>query len=281
MNTKIPLSKLAEALAEATSSDTAASTQFVKDLFAIIEEEVSLGKTVYIPELGSFSKSSEPSDPIAFSPDESFAAQLNEEFAMFSPVELNDGVTEQVLDEIEETSETEAAEPAEAVEEVKPTEENEKIKEVIEETVEVKPEPAVTEEESSTEVKVEVETEIKEQAEAEPVAKELEPSEPETTEETTDEKANEESKEESAKETPAESSEKSTIIVAEVAAEEQPSLGEIPEQDEEYVVVRRSKSRFGLGLVLGLILGFVLGVIAFIAYLVHFLKIPVENILMY
>lgn len=46
----------------------------------------------------------------------------------------------------------------------------------------------------------------------------------------------------------------------------------------EYVVVRKSKSRFWLGLILGLLLGFATGVISFLAYIVKILDIQVENV---
>ena len=53
---------------------------------------------------------------------------------------------------------------------------------------------------------------------------------------------------------------------------------EIAEEEVEYVVVKRQKSRFWLGLTLGLVLGFALGVIAYLAYMLHYLKLPVEDI---
>ena len=56
------------------------------------------------------------------------------------------------------------------------------------------------------------------------------------------------------------------------------SNDEIPEEEMEYVVVRKSKSRFWLGLILGLLLGFATGVISFLAYIVKILDIQVENV---
>ena len=274
MNSRIPLNRIAELTAISTNSDNAVCLQFIKDLFSIVEEEVSRGNEVAIPGLGIFAKSGEIDEPISFIPDEDFAGRINEAFAMFSPVELHDGVTEKETESVIEPELTEIAESSESPSgslECRDTTDG----------------PAESQSETVTEYECEVKvTESVESADMPDSQEITEPEDeeipedassgvalPETTREETSETV---SLEESGSEIATEEIELPDAIVE--LKPEPTSNDEIPEEEMEYVVVRKSKSRFWLGLILGLLLGFATGVISFLAYIVKILDIQVENV---
>lgn len=272
MNEKIPVNRLAQDVASQVGCDSSEAQQFIKDLFAYVEAEVSAGNDVTIPGLGRFSKSTLPSEPIAFEPDAEYAAELNADFEMFSPTELNEGVTEEALDAVcssdtEESAETNVEETPSAPEEAPQTqtESEPEVSESIEPEKEDDENQPVKEEESIDEpAPVSVITEL---TEVETVTTEVEVA-------------------------PASDASESIEVTAEAEPESQPQNEEIPpepapavsqitaipEQDEEYVIVRTRKSRFWTGFIIGLILGFALGVIAFVAYLVNISVITPEKL---
>ncbi len=283
MNSRIPLNRIAELTAISTDSDNAVCLQFIKDLFSIVEEEVSRGNEVEIPGLGIFAKSGEIDEPISFIPDEDFAGRINEAFAMFSPVELHDGVTEKELSEADIPEDTESVIEPELTEIAESSESPSGSLECRDTT----DGPAESQSETVTEYECEVKvTESVESADMPDSQEITEPEDekipedassgvalPETTREETSETV---SLEESGSEIATEEIELPDAIVE--LKPEPTSNDEIPEEEMEYVVVRKSKSRFWLGLILGLLLGFATGVISFLAYIVKILDIQVENV---
>lgn len=283
MNSRIPLNRIAELTAISTNSDNAVCLQFIKDLFSIVEEEVSRGNEVEIPGLGIFAKSGEIDEPISFIPDEDFAGRINEAFAMFSPVELHDGVTEKELSEADIHEETESVIESELTE---ITESSESPSGSLE-CRDITDGPAESQSETVTVHECEIEvTESVESADI-PYSQDMTELEeeqipedapsgvalPETTGEENSETV---SLEESGSEIATEEIELPDVTVD--LKPEPTSDDEIPEEEMEYVVVRKSKSRFWLGLILGLLLGFAAGVISFLAYIVKILDIHVENV---
>lgn len=282
MNSRIPLNRIAELTAISTNSDNAVCLQFIKDLFSIVEEEVSRGNEVAIPGLGIFAKSGEIDEPISFIPDEDFAGRINEAFAMFAPVELHDGVTEKELSEADIHEETESIIEPELTE----------VTESVESPsvfLECRDTEGPDESQSETATIHECGVEVAESVESTDLPDSQEITEPE------DEQIPEDPS--SGVDLPETSGEEILETVSleeldsEIAAEEielpdaivdlkpEPtSNDEIPEEEMEYVVVRKSKSRFWLGLILGLLLGFAAGVISFLAYIVKILDIQVENV---
>lgn len=283
MNSRIPLNRIAELTAISTNSDNAVCLQFIKDLFSIVEEEVSRGNEVEIPGLGIFAKSGEIDEPISFIPDEDFAGRINEAFAMFSPVELHDGVTEKELSEADIHEETESVIESELTE---ITESSESPSGSLE-CRDITDGPAESQSETVTVHECEIEvTESVESADI-PYSQDMTELEeeqipedapsgvalPETTGEENSETV---SLEELGSEIATEEIELPDVTVD--LKPEPTSDDEIPEEEMEYVVVRKSKSRFWLGLILGLLLGFAAGVISFLAYIVKILDIQVENV---
>lgn len=273
MNAKIPVSKLAELTATASGTTSAQALQFIKDLFAIIEDELSAGESVNIEGLGTFTKSGLPGQPIAYTPDPDFAQELNEEFSVFSPVELHDEVTTEMLESVETPEETDSPQPESQLEEKLPDSE-------------LPPElPAdLTEDHQNTEGQIKCENPTADEANpktATPatlldVKVETKP----TVEENIIVEKLEPAPEQILVEIPGNTIKDDVSSTAEVKEKPEPAKF-IPEDEEEYVVVRRQKSRFGLGFILGLLLGFALGIIAFLAYLISELNIPLENIVTY
>lgn len=283
MNSRIPLNRIAELTAISTNSDNAVCLQFIKDLFSIVEEEVTCGNEVEIPGLGIFAKSGEIDEPISFIPDEDFAGRLNEAFSMFSPVELHDGVTEKELSEADIPEDTESViEPELTV----ITESSEspsgslECRDTTDAQAESQSEPEIDHE---REVKV---TESVESADMPDSQEITEPEDEQIPEEASSEVALPETTGEENSETVSLEELDSVIATDEIELPdaivdlkpEPTSDDEIPEEEMEYVVVRKSKSRFWLGLILGLLLGFAAGVISFLAYIVKMLDIQVENV---
>lgn len=253
MSTKIPLSRIAELTAAATGESQPTTLRFIKDLFSIVEDEVSKGNDVAIEGLGVFSGSDIPGEPVSFRSDDEYAARLNEAFAMFSPVELNTEVTEEQLaeadadepkeDDVEKREEV-TAQSDENVNEVPDASEDVPAKvpdDIIRESIEIVELPAIPDKSDSVKV---------------------DETEPETNEPTT--------------ETILESTE--TILEETPQIPKDNSENYIPEDEEEYVVVRKSGSKFFIGLLLGLIVGFACGVIAFLLYIVRTLNVQVEDV---
>lgn len=282
MNSRIPLNRIAELTAISTESENAVCLQFIKDLFSIVEEEVSRGNEVEIPGLGIFAKSGEIDEPISFIPDEDFAGRINEAFAMFSPVELHDGITEKEL------SEADIPEDTKSVIEPELTEVTESV-ESPSGFIECRDTEGPAESQSETVTIHECSVEVAESVESTDMTNIQEMTEPEVEQisedassgvllpETTGEEISETvSLEELGSEIATEEIEIPDVIVD--LKPESASEDEIPEEEMEYVVVRKSKSRFWLGLILGLLLGFAAGVISFLAYIVKILDIQVENV---
>lgn len=283
MNSRIPLNRIAELTAISTDSDNAVCLQFIKDLFSIVEEEVSRGNEVEIPGLGIFAKSGEIDEPISFIPDEDFAGRLNEAFSMFSPVELHDGVTEKELSEADIPENTESViEPELTV----ITESSEspsgslECQDATDASAESQSEMVTVHE---CEIKV---TESVESADMPDSQDMTEPEEEQIPEDASSGVVLPETSGEEISETVSLEELDSEIATEEIELPdvtvdlkpEPTSDDEIPEEEMEYVVVRKSKSRFWLGLILGLLLGFAAGVISFLAYIVKMLDIQVENV---
>ncbi|MDE6287614.1 MAG: HU family DNA-binding protein, partial [Muribaculaceae bacterium] len=99
MNESINLPKLIAKLAAEAGCDPAEARRFLHHLFSLVEESLLAGETVSIKGVGEFHPGEDPADPIKFRPDDTLAAVANEPFAAFSPTELNDGVTAEMLGE--------------------------------------------------------------------------------------------------------------------------------------------------------------------------------------
>ncbi len=114
MNNKLSMPDIAELLAAATGETKKVCEEFLRELFAIVGEALAGGESVRIKRFGTFKicdieqrKSVDvstgdeinipPHKRIAFIPAKEMAERVNREFEMFFPVELADGVTDEML----------------------------------------------------------------------------------------------------------------------------------------------------------------------------------------
>ena len=127
MNKKLTFPELAELLSEATNTSKRMSELFLRELFATIAQCLIEGESVKVKNLGVF-KVSEVSSrksvdvntgrtieiaghkKITFTPDKSMAEAVNASFACFEAVVLDDDVTNEMIQEIDDAASNE--EPA-------------------------------------------------------------------------------------------------------------------------------------------------------------------------
>lgn len=88
MNETIALPRLAELLAAKADIDLHDAENFIRQFFAQIENALAVTEEVNIKGLGRFSIHA--ADGVHFTPDNDFAEYLNQPFAMFSPIEIDD-----------------------------------------------------------------------------------------------------------------------------------------------------------------------------------------------
>lgn len=102
MNEKITFQQLAEHLSSLTGGSQATTETFIRELFAVVSEALSRGENVKIKNIGTFSPSGLADQPVLFAPDRELSEAINMPFACFEAVELNDDVTEDMLNEVSE-----------------------------------------------------------------------------------------------------------------------------------------------------------------------------------
>ncbi|MCM1093844.1 MAG: HU family DNA-binding protein [Lachnospiraceae bacterium] len=95
MTRKITFPQLVEALCAITASDNETASDFIKEVFESITSALARGENAAIKGLGTFMVTE--GNTISWIPDEQLAAAVNEPFAFFEAVELEDGVTEETL----------------------------------------------------------------------------------------------------------------------------------------------------------------------------------------
>lgn len=110
MNTKITFVELVDLLSESTSTTNRVCELFLRELFSTISKTLIKGKPVKVKGIGEFkvveSAPRKDTDEIShkritFTPDKSLADALNEPFAQFKTIILDDAVTDEKLAEID------------------------------------------------------------------------------------------------------------------------------------------------------------------------------------
>lgn len=91
---RLTVQALAARIASTLGITPEAAEQLIHDYFVDVAERLQRGETVDIDNLGKFAAGGES----LFTPRPDVAARINEPFAFFEPVELNDGVTAETLD---------------------------------------------------------------------------------------------------------------------------------------------------------------------------------------
>ena len=276
MNSKIPLKQLAERLADRAGIMPAEAELFIKDFFnRVVIEAVESGESVTVDGLGTFAISPDVDNPVTFIPAPEFAAEINEPFAMFRPMEIDESIADEEIEAVRTPDIAQAPEP-------EPEAEPEPVTEIISEDEEIA-EAAETEqaEAADEEAEVTVAEPVINEPEKEPEAPAVSPVLP--PELPAEEPApvlppelpgTEPEENEAEVETKEEIEEVVTVVpddVPEEAEAPQPSPVYIPEDEEEFVTYHHQpKSRMGLGFLLGLITGLVVAALALAAYVLFF-----------
>ena len=89
----------ADALASINAIGRDSAEKFLKEFFALIEEECALNGHASVKGFGEFTG-------VLFRPDQSLAEEVNQPFAMFAPVELDDSISESDFDGVNHGDET-------------------------------------------------------------------------------------------------------------------------------------------------------------------------------
>lgn len=128
MNNTITLPQVITQLAKLTNTDSNTARLFLRAFFATIEKNLAAGETVVIKNVGTFKRADDPSlgssESVLFAPDKAITDEINAPFAMFSAVELANGLSDNDLAEAEPQPEP-APEPEPASEETAPAPEPE------------------------------------------------------------------------------------------------------------------------------------------------------------
>lgn len=96
--TTVSLPQLIQLLTELSGTDATVTHKFIHEFFAIIQECLIQRQQVKIKGIGTFAVENPESGEVCFSPDPELAAAVNAPFAMFSPVELSDGISAEDLE---------------------------------------------------------------------------------------------------------------------------------------------------------------------------------------
>lgn len=97
MNDKITLARLASELSGVTGCSAETAEQFLKVVIDDFSHTISKGGSVLIPGIGELKADASTHD-VKWIIDEDLASSVNEPFSAFEPVELESGVTEEILD---------------------------------------------------------------------------------------------------------------------------------------------------------------------------------------
>ena len=98
MNNKITFHQLAENVSRLTSVSSESAEAFIKGFFDTLAEALEKGETVRIKGLGTFTPIKGEEECVDFIPDRDLADTVNAPFAPFQVEEINDGVTDDMLD---------------------------------------------------------------------------------------------------------------------------------------------------------------------------------------
>ncbi len=96
----LPLPEIIIRLAGINHCDTAFTEKFLSEFSTLMERTLSTEGTLHIKGIGTFRRIELGDEvTVAFAPDDSLAEAVNAPFAMFEPIELDDDVTMEMLEE--------------------------------------------------------------------------------------------------------------------------------------------------------------------------------------
>lgn len=237
---KLSVNQLAGQLAERTGCDETLAILFIKKLFSETEQQIKDNGVCKIPGLGSFEKADSSENPLKFIAAPEITSALNEAFASFEKVEIPSDLNESEL-----SASTETLDKAEYVE-VPDDSPEESVSEADQEP------PHIDDKVSNLEEPV---IQLPPPLPDEPIEDEIADTNHTATE--------------------------IPEIKTDEPADDQDHPSAMPHtdlNDDEYVMVHETPSRFIPGLLLGLGLGVILGGLALLFYIVMFMNVSIETI---
>jgi uncharacterized protein YneF (UPF0154 family) len=100
MSNIITLPQLQQLLIDITDSNESTVDNFLKEFFGLITETLAAGESVRIKNIGQFIPHGETEEVVEFIPDKEIAEAINLPFEAFEAVELNDEITEEILNNV-------------------------------------------------------------------------------------------------------------------------------------------------------------------------------------
>lgn len=97
MNNIVNLPTLINKIAAETGVELSIVRRFIHDLFATVEERLSVNESIEIEGIGEFRRGDSVENPVLFRPSQKLSDIINEPFAAFSPVEINDGAEDELI----------------------------------------------------------------------------------------------------------------------------------------------------------------------------------------
>ena len=94
MQQKINIQQLSGEISLRNGCSQSISDQFLKELFAIVTEELKNSKSITIAGLGEFKRDKYDPNTVHFIADKSLCEQLNQPFSCFEPIELVDAAAQ-------------------------------------------------------------------------------------------------------------------------------------------------------------------------------------------
>lgn len=276
MNAKIPLKKFAETFGNTQSVPYSESETFIKSVFETISEELKAGESVKINGLGTFRLSSTSDDPVIFTPDASFAAEINAPCAMFSPVELAEDLPDNAFEEIETETPPVAQESVEETPVAATEQESVDVRSdstiVTEQNIEENQPEETAEIITDTDNKSVIDTDIRQDSEEIPASEctctvPLGQTLPQENIAGTELPVNTEQ--------PAADRDEKNIPAPAASA-----IKDWEYEEEEYVTppdAEQPKGKFGNGFLAGLIVGLAIGALALCLYILYYVNIPADS----
>ena len=97
MQQKLNIQQLSGEISLRNGCSQSISDQFLKELFAIVTEELKNSQSITIAGLGEFKRDKDDPNAAHFIADKSLCEQLNQPFSCFEPIELADDISEEDL----------------------------------------------------------------------------------------------------------------------------------------------------------------------------------------
>ena len=115
MNTKLTFVELVDMVAQSASTSKRMSELFLKELVATVSQALIEGEQVTAKGIGTFAverKRDDGTPRVTYTPDKALAQAINQPFEQFETIMLNDDITDEMLDRVDDRIEEHEVEPS-------------------------------------------------------------------------------------------------------------------------------------------------------------------------